>query len=157
MKRHFLYLVIASNHSTIRFVMGEFLGNPLMDWGNNLNYGFIFFLGFAITAAEEEGLGKVMHKGRWIYIVAGFLFSCLRLGLDATGVIPKAVLGVSRFVVYFIIVWSILFYRFCSRNLKVHMLFKGLWRVAVCSRNLCSYEASCVSFVSHLIFYIIIN
>ena len=44
--------------------MGEYLGVPFMDWGNNLNYGFIFFLGFSITVAEEEGLGKVMHKGR---------------------------------------------------------------------------------------------
>ena len=52
--------------------------NPLMDWANHFNYGLIFFLGFAITAAEEHGLGNVMHHGRWIYLVAGFTFSCLR-------------------------------------------------------------------------------
>ena len=73
-----------------------YLGNPLMDWGNNLNYGFIFFLGFAITDAEEEGLGIVMHKGRWIYLLVGFLFSLLRLGLEAIGVIPDAVIGMIR-------------------------------------------------------------
>ena len=79
-----------------RFAMGEHLGNPLMDWGNILNYGFIFFLGFTITAAEEDGLGKVMHEGRWKYLVAGFLFSCLRVGLEPTGVIPYAVVGLIR-------------------------------------------------------------
>ena len=71
-----------------------YLGNPLMDWGNNLNYGFIFFLGFAITAAEEEGLGKVMQQNRWKYLVAGFLFSCLRLA--AYDWIPRAIDGLIR-------------------------------------------------------------
>ena len=79
--------------------MGEYLGNPLMDWGNNLNYGFIFFLGFAITAAEENGLGKVMHQGRWKYLVAGFLFSCLRVAAYAAveaDWIPRAIDGLIR-------------------------------------------------------------
>ena len=80
----------------IRFGLGEHLGNPLMDWGNNFNYGFIFFLGFAITAAEEDGLGDVMQQGRWKYLLAGFLFSFLRSGLEATGVIPYAVVGLIR-------------------------------------------------------------
>ena len=71
-----------------------YLGNPLMDWGNNLNYGFIFFLGFAITAAEEEGLGKVMQQNGWKYLVAGFLFSCLRLA--AYDWIPRAIDGLIR-------------------------------------------------------------
>ena len=79
--------------------MGEYLGNPLMEWGNNLNNGFIFFLGFAITAAEEEGLGKVMQQGRWKYLVAGFLFSLLRLAaaypVEADWV-PRAVDGLPR-------------------------------------------------------------
>ena len=70
-----------------------------MDWGNNLNYGFIFFLGFAITVAEGEGLGKVMHQGRWKYLVAGIFFSCLRLGV-ALAVeadwIPRVVDGLPR-------------------------------------------------------------
>ena len=76
--------------------MGEYLGNPLMDWGNNLNYGFIFFLGFAITAAEDEGLGKVMQQGRRKYLVAGFFFSGLRVGLGDIDVIPYAVIGLIR-------------------------------------------------------------
>ena len=74
--------------------MGEYIGNPLMEWGNNLNNGFIFFLGFAITAAEEEGLGKVMHQGRWKYLFVGFLFSCLRLA--AYDWIPCAIDGLIR-------------------------------------------------------------
>ena len=76
-----------------------YLGNPLMDWGNNLNYGFIFFLGFAITAAEEEGLGKVMQQNRWKYLVAGFLFSCLRVAAYAAveaDWIPRAIDGLIR-------------------------------------------------------------
>ena len=71
-----------------------------MDWGNNLNYGFTFFLGFAITAAEDQGLGNVMHEGRWKYLVAGFLFSCLRIGSAAWAAevdwIPDAVEGLIR-------------------------------------------------------------
>ena len=76
-----------------------YLGNPLMDWGNNLNYGFIFFLGFAITAAEEEGLGKVMHQGHWKYLVAGFFFGCLRVAAYAAveaDWIPCAIDGLIR-------------------------------------------------------------
>ena len=83
--------------------MGEYLGNPLMDWGNNLNYGFIFFLGFAITAAEGQGLGKVMHQGRWKYLVAGIFFSLLRLvawlAIEADW-IPRAVDGLIRCVFF---------------------------------------------------------
>ena len=84
---------------TIRSQMGEYLGIPPLDWGNNLNCGFIFFLGFAITAAEEKGLGKVMHQSRWKYLVTGFLFSCLRVGSSvalASDWIPRAVDGLIR-------------------------------------------------------------
>ena len=58
--------------------MSTFYYNPLVDWGNHLNFGFIFFLGFAITAAEEHGVGSVLHHARWKYFFAGLLFSCLR-------------------------------------------------------------------------------
>ena len=49
-----------------------------MDWANHLNFGLIFFLGFAITAAEEHGLGGVVHHARWKYFFAGLLLTCLR-------------------------------------------------------------------------------
>ena len=58
--------------------MSALTENPLIDWGNHLNYGFIFFLGFAITAAEQHGLGSVMHHARWKYLVLGFVLTCLR-------------------------------------------------------------------------------
>ena len=60
--------------------MDTHYGNPLLDWFNHINFGFIFFLGFAITAAEEHGLGDVMHRARWYYLVAGSLFCWLRVG-----------------------------------------------------------------------------
>ena len=50
--------------------MGNFTAhteNPLMDWLNHANYGGIFFLGFAIAAAEGHGLDLVIQKWRWLY------------------------------------------------------------------------------------------
>ena len=52
--------------------------NPLLDWFNHINFGFIFFLGFAIPAAEEHGLGDVMHRAWWKYLSAGLVFTSLR-------------------------------------------------------------------------------
>ena len=60
--------------------ISAYIDNPLMDWFNHINYGFIFFLGFAITAAEDHGLGFVVHHGRWKYLVAGSVFTWLRAG-----------------------------------------------------------------------------
>ena len=57
--------------------MDTHYGNPLLDWFNHINFGFIFFLGFAITAAEEHGLGGVMARSWWKYLAASTLFQSL--------------------------------------------------------------------------------
>ena len=42
-----------------------------MDLCNDLNFLLVFLLGFALTAADDEGMKEVIERGRWYNFIIG--------------------------------------------------------------------------------------
>ena len=49
----------------------QILGNPFMDFANNIQFSSFFILGYILTAADDQGMKEVIFRGRWVYIVVG--------------------------------------------------------------------------------------
>ena len=45
--------------------------NIIFDLCNDIQFIFIFVIGFGITAADEHGMKEVIRKGRWYYLASG--------------------------------------------------------------------------------------
>ena len=42
-----------------------------VDLCNDLNFLLVFLLGYAITAADDEGMKEVIERGRWYNFIIG--------------------------------------------------------------------------------------
>ena len=42
-----------------------------LDLCNDINFIVVFFLGYAVSAADDDGMREVIQKGRWYNLIIG--------------------------------------------------------------------------------------
>ena len=53
----------------------------LFDWCNNVHFLFIYFMGYAIMAEDDNGFAEVMKKYRWLYLFVGTVFLAMYVAI----------------------------------------------------------------------------
>ena len=53
----------------------------LFDWCDNVHFLFVYFVGYAIMAEDDNGFAEVMKKYRWLYLFVGTVFLAMYVAI----------------------------------------------------------------------------